>query len=110
MDKDVDMEQFAKILDAALASNNPSVKKALRNFMLVASIAESETSSAQNGPFTSMLKQIGDLKNRLDRLEYENIKKYTNSVRSYTDYGDYYKTYKNSISSWTDDIKTTTTK
>jgi len=67
---DIDLDQFARLFDAALASNNPTVKKALRNFMLVASIAEAETTEAF-GPFTQMQKMIESLKNEIHSLEYE---------------------------------------
>lgn len=35
-----DMQEFARLLDAALQSDNPSVKKALQHLMLITAIAE----------------------------------------------------------------------
>ena len=69
-DNEVDLYEFAKLFDAALVSDNPSVKKALRNFMLVASIAESESSEVQsaNG-MASVFDRVSDLEKRLDSIE-----------------------------------------
>jgi hypothetical protein len=61
---DFDITAFAKMFDAALASDNPAVRKALRNFMMIAAIAESENDSDSAGPFGSLL-------TRMDAMEYE---------------------------------------
>lgn len=61
--------QFAKLLDAGISSDNPNVKRAFRNFMLVASIAEPELSEAGDRPFEILLKDRDDLLNRVSRLE-----------------------------------------
>ena len=47
--EDHDLYQLASIIDAALTSDTPAVKKALRNFLLVASIAEANEDSPK-GP------------------------------------------------------------
>ena len=57
------IEDFAKMFDAALASDNPAVQKSLRNFMMIAAIVESEE-NATTGPFESIF-------HRLDALERE---------------------------------------
>lgn len=61
--------QFAKLLDAGIASDNPNVKRAFRNFMLVAAIAEPELGKAGDRPFETLLKTRDDLLNRVSRLE-----------------------------------------
>lgn len=74
MSNDIDIEQFAKILDAALSSNNPSMKKALKNFLLVASIVESENTNNLNTGFvgfSSILEEIKILHKRILALEYQ---------------------------------------
>ena len=71
MSNDVDIHELAKLLDSALASDNPSVKKALRNFMLIVSIVDSEFSeSTIKGPFSELFNKIDQLSKRLDKLEY----------------------------------------
>jgi len=57
-----DIKAFAKMLDAAIASDNPAVKKALKNFMMIAAIAETEKDIS--GPLETLL-------DRMDALEQE---------------------------------------
>jgi hypothetical protein len=73
---DFDITAFAKMFDAAIASDNPAVKKALRNFMMIAALAESEKDIT--GPFESLF-------NRMDALERE-----IQSVKSPPSYGSPY--------------------
>jgi hypothetical protein len=40
--EDFDVREFAKMFDAALASDNLAVKKALRNFMMIAAIVHAQ--------------------------------------------------------------------
>ena len=69
-----DLELFAKLFDAALASNNPSVKKALRNFMLVASLADADNANdTPKGPFSDLLNTVNQLERRLKILEIQNL-------------------------------------
>jgi hypothetical protein len=82
MDNDFDIEEFAKMFDAALASDNPSVQKALRNFMMVTALVhaqeEANNDERQMGPFESLFSQLEDLQHRISRLEAERY-----STRSY---------------------------
>ena len=77
-----DIEEFAKMFDAALASDNPAVKKALRNFMMVTALvhAQEEVNNDERlmGPLETLLKQINELQHRVTRVEYDK-----NSTRSY---------------------------
>lgn len=60
--EDFDVREFAKMFDAALASNNPSVKKALRNFMMIAAIVHSEEGEERlMGPLETLVKKVYDL-------------------------------------------------
>ena len=81
--EDFDIEEFAKMFDAALASDNPSVQKALRNFMMVTALVhaqeEANNYERQMGPFETLFRQLEDLQHRISRLESE---KY--STRSYS--------------------------
>lgn len=69
------------MFDAALASNNPAVKKALRNFMMVTALVHSQEDNDEEvvGPFETVLKQMDDLQRRISRVESE---KYT-TTRTY---------------------------
>jgi hypothetical protein len=60
-DNEIDMYEFAKMFDAAIASDNPAVKKALRNFMLIAAISES--TNTVPGLFQSMIDRLAKLEN-----------------------------------------------
>lgn len=90
-----DITEFAKMFDAALASDNPAVQKALRNFMMVAAIVHAQELDAVErnmGPFETLLKEVGDLK----RMVYE-----LQNNRVYKDqYRDYYKDYINTNPTW----------
>ena len=69
---DVDLEQFAKLFDAALASDNENVKKALRNFLFIAGIVEAQNDlETKQGPFSSMLDDIACMKKELTELRHE---------------------------------------
>jgi hypothetical protein len=62
--EDFDINEFARMFDAALASDNPAVKKALRNFMMVAAIVhapELDTTNRQIGPLEALVKKVSDL-------------------------------------------------
>lgn len=106
--EDFDIQEFAKMFDAALASDNPSVKKALQNFMMVAAIVHSqeEVSSDERlmGPLETLISQIENLQNRLLRVEKENYK-----TKPYTT-GPYDNTWiYTGPSSYTTNITSTTT-
>ena len=83
MDNEFDIEEFAKMFDAALASDNPSVQKALRNFMMVTALvhAQEEANNDEQlmGPFESLFSQLEGLQHRISRLEAERY-----STRSYS--------------------------
>ena len=96
MNNDIDIEHLAKILDSALASDNPSVKRALRNFLLVASLTESEKTdevSDKSWGFHSVIQEIKALRRRVETLEYTiSYNKHNNAsiTTSSTSIKDYY--------------------
>lgn len=71
--EDFDIQEFAKMFDAALASDNPAVQKALRNFIMVSALVHSQENADEltSGPFETLLKQIDDLQRRVSRVESE---------------------------------------
>jgi len=64
---EIDFDQFMKVLDAALGSNDPNVKKALRKFLFVAALAMGD--DPEPGPFSDMLKSMDKINKRIDDLE-----------------------------------------
>ena len=66
--QDFDIHEFAKMFDAALASDNPSVQKSLRNFMMVAAIAESDI-ERDRGPFQQLFERLDSLEQEHHRLK-----------------------------------------
>jgi hypothetical protein len=85
--EDFDIREFAQMFDAALASNNPAVKKALRNFMMVAAIVHAEDNSGQRiaGPLETLVKKVADLEHMVYELQ---------NNRTYKEHK-YYKDYYN---------------
>ena len=62
--EDFDVREFAQMFDAALASDNSSVKKALRNFMMIAAIVHAEQGEERlMGPLETLVKKVYDLEN-----------------------------------------------
>jgi hypothetical protein len=77
---DFNLEEFAKMFDTALASDNPAVKKALRNFMMVTALVHAQEDDERNmGPLETLVKKVSDL----DRLVHELRH---NKTRDYKDY------------------------
>jgi hypothetical protein len=95
MNDNFDITEFAKMFDAALASDNPAVKKALRNFMMVAAIVHAQELNEDKrlaGPFESLLKKVQDLESIVRELQ---------NNRTYKDnYRDYYKDYVGTNPTW----------
>jgi hypothetical protein len=88
-----DITEFARMFDAALASNNPSVQKALRNFMMVAAIVHAqEDDKRQMGPLETLVKKVADLERVVYNLQ---------NTRTWKDHKDkYYQDYYGINSTW----------
>ena len=77
--EDFDVREFAKMFDAALASDNSSVKKALRNFMMISAIVHAEEGEERlMGPFQQLFERLDSLeqehhhlKQKLEHMIYE---------------------------------------
>ena len=70
--EDFDLNEFAKMFDAALASDNPAVKKALRNFMMVTAIVhaqELDEAEREMGPIETLVKKVLELDKRVRQVE-----------------------------------------
>lgn len=85
-----DITEFAKMFDAALASDNPSVKKALRNFMMVAAIVHAEDGDeVVAGPLETLITKVNHLESMIRELQ---------NNRAYKD--NYYKDYYRNDPTW----------
>ena len=71
MTSDVDFEQFIKLLDGALASDDPTIRQALRKFLFVAAMVLGD--DAEPGPFTKMMETMDDLQKRIHDLESKEL-------------------------------------
>jgi hypothetical protein len=102
-----DIKEFAQMFDAALASDNLAVKKALRNFMMIAAIVHAQELNEDKrlaGPFETLLKKVQDLESMVRELQ---------NSRAYKDnYRDYYKEYVGTNPTWVapTSVSTTSTK
>ena len=72
---DVDFEQFIKLLDGALASDDKNVRNALKKFLFVAALALGD--DTEPGPFTQMMETIDNLQRRISTLEQSTSKPHT---------------------------------
>ena len=105
---DFDITEFAQMFDAALASDNPAVKKALRNFMMVTAIVHSKEQTGEErlmGPLETLVKKVADL----ERMVYElqNTRSYKDQYKDYKD--KYYKDYYGTNPTWVYSPNTSTT-
>lgn len=63
-----EMEQLVKLFDFALSSDNPAVKKALKNLLLLVSIIEPEENNKTPGPLRQLQDEIMKLRTEIMRL------------------------------------------
>lgn len=83
-----DLTEFAQMFDAALASDNPAVKKALRNFMMVSALvhAQEEVENEERliGPLETLVKKVNDLDIIVNDMQRN--RRVTDDYRKYQDY------------------------
>jgi len=68
---DDEFNQFITLLDAACASDDPKIKKALKKFMFLVRLNISDD-EMETGPFTKMMETIDSLQRRVSQLENPN--------------------------------------
>lgn len=70
--QDFDLTEFAKMFDAALVSDNPAVKKALRNFMMVSALVHAQEDGDERimGPLETLVRKVGNLEHMVKELQY----------------------------------------
>ena len=103
--EDFDLKEFAQMFDAALASDNPAVKKALRNFMMVTALVHAEEDGDERimGPLETLVKKVGDFERMVYELQNTRVTR-----DQYRDYKDYYYNNPTWISTGTPYITSTT--
>jgi hypothetical protein len=82
MSNEIDLDQFIQVLDHALATDDPKIKKALKKFLFIAALAME--GDPEPGPFTAMLDEMDDLRRRVKALES------SSTSTTYTDLKDYW--------------------
>jgi len=73
--EDFDINEFARMFDAAIASDNPSVQKTLRNFMMVAAIVHAQEQKRENGaigPLETLVQKVAMLERIVFKMEKAN--------------------------------------
>ena len=66
---DFDLEKFVDLFDTAMSSDNPAVKRALRNLLMIAAMVDAESPSVQAGPLRRLVEDIKNLNNRISTME-----------------------------------------
>lgn len=83
MSNEIDLDQFIQVLDHALATDDPKIKKALKKFLFIAALAME--GDPEPGPFSEMLEEMDELRRRMRSLEDMVAQRHTQ-----TDYVDWY--------------------
>jgi len=70
---DLDLETLIDLFDTALTSNNPAMKKAIKNLLLVATLIDSELTPEQRirRPLRQAFEDMRDLSRRMSIIEAE---------------------------------------
>lgn len=68
--EEFDLEAFVDLFDTAMTSNNPALKKAFKNLLLIAAMIDTSNGLIREaGPLRHLLNRIEDLQNRVSVLE-----------------------------------------
>lgn len=80
---DFDLEQFIDLFDTALASDNPAVKRALKNLLMIATLVDSDIPAEQRvrGPLRRLVDDLQNINRRLSQLEHDSVQRtYTRTI------------------------------
>lgn len=69
MTDEFDLEKFVELFDVAMTSDNPTVRKAFKNLLIVAALVDSETENKIPGPLRQLMADVGELKSRMITIE-----------------------------------------
>lgn len=75
MDDNFDLETFVDLFDTAMTSDNPTVKKAFKNLMIVATLVNAEN-EPKIGPLRELMTSLNDLRSRVATLEASKYSSY----------------------------------
>jgi hypothetical protein len=77
---DFDLETFIDLFDTAMSSDNPAVKKALKNLILISALVDAKSDqSIRHGPLRRVIEDVKHINQRLQTLEMEKSYKTTYS-------------------------------
>lgn len=79
---DDEFNQFITLLDAACASDDPKITKALKKFMFLVRLNISDD-EMEAGPFTKMMETIDSLQRRVSQLE-QPVNNFTDTISDWT--------------------------
>ncbi len=69
---DFDLETFIDLFDTAMTSDNPAVKKALKNLILISTLVDAKSDHGlRQGPLRRVVEDIKHLNQRVQTLEME---------------------------------------
>lgn len=69
---DFDLETFVDLFDTAMTSDNPAVKKALKNLILISTLVDANSDHGlRQGPLRRLVEDIKHLNQRVSSLESE---------------------------------------
>lgn len=68
---DFDLEKFVDLFDTAMSSDNPAVKRALRNLLMIAAMVDAENTdeTVRRGPLRRLVEDQQNIIRRLERVE-----------------------------------------
>lgn len=83
-DEEFDIEKFIDLFDTAMTSDNPTVRRAFKNLLIVAALVDSETPPKAVGPMRGLYNQIDELRRRISQVETSKYQpNYINTVGVY---------------------------
>ena len=69
MTDEFDLEKFVELFDVAMTSDNPTVRKAFKNLMIVAALVDSDNETKMPGPLSKLLLDVSELKSKMIIME-----------------------------------------
>lgn len=67
--EDFDLDKFVELFDKAMTSDNPTVRKAFKNLLMVAALVDSEAETRKIGPLENLVKSMRNLEQKVTQLE-----------------------------------------
>ena len=69
MEDNLDLTNLLEMLDVAMSSDNPTVKKCFQNLMLVVALVHAENKTEHTGPLKELLTRISMLEREINILK-----------------------------------------